>query len=152
MITSGHELWLLTSQYSVNLSSEEVHWLIKEEVSSDEFLEPPILPLDKAIRPLTLCKHVTGKDHRAVATRAHTNIHTCTYICIYTCTHTHTRTHTHAHTHTHTHTHTHRHTTSPQEVATITYSNHTNTFYQCTVSFSHPLSCVLPSCRLGWRS
>ena len=67
---------------------------IKEEISSDEFLEPPILPLDKAIRPLNLCTHMTGKDHGAVTTRAHTNIHTCTYIqtCMYTYTHTHTHT------------------------------------------------------------
>ena len=82
--------------------------IIKEEVSSDEFLEPPILPLDKAVRPLTLCTHVTGKDH---TTCAHTNIHTCTH------------THTHTYTHTHTHTHTHNLTT----VGGNNYSNHTNT-------------------------
>ena len=146
MITSGHELWLLTSQYSVNLSSEEVHWLIKEEVSSDEFLEPPILPLDKAIRPLTLCKHVTGKDHRAVATRAHTNIHTCTYICIYTCTHTHTHAHTHMHTHTHAHTHTHtgtqpHHRRWQQLLTRITQTHSTNAQYHslthCLAFFLH---------------
>ena len=128
------KLWLLTSQYSVSLSSGRSPLASSKKKSRlMNFLNPQSFPWSKVIRPLTLCTHVTGKDHGAVTTRAHTNIHTCTYMYV----HTHTRTHTHTHTQP-------QHNRWQQLLTRMCLCD-------CTVSFSHPLPCVLPSCCLGWR-
>ena len=48
----------MTTYFTVN--GEFVLWkqpvcLVKQEISSDELLEAPVLPLDKPVRPLALC-------------------------------------------------------------------------------------------------
>ena len=100
---------------------------IKEEVSTDDFLEPPILPLDKAIL------HTRDREGSRSSNM---------------CTHKYTPAHTYIHVmYTHTHTYTQPHHSRWQQLLTpITPTHSTN-----AQSFSHPLPCVFPSCCLGWR-
>ena len=77
---------------------KETVGFIKEEVSSDELLESPVLPLHKAICPLTLCN--AGATSKEEKKSDNTYVHTHG--------HTHTWTHAHMDTRTHTHTHTPR--------------------------------------------
>ena len=123
MNTSGHELWQLTSQYSVSLSS------VRSPLASSKrksrlmnFLNPQSFPGQ--------CNTPSDSLHTRDREGSRRSNNTCTHK--YTHLHIHTCTNVHTHTHTHTHTHPH-HRRWQQLITRITQTHSTNAQYHSLI-------------------